>query len=216
MDKAIKFTQTMFPRVFEDNPRIYFQLKRRKFIEMMRKYTELKNPNSSPTSLSQVQQQRSSNGFGGNNDESDSQENEDDEDVFDHQMELDDQLNMPPKSSDPHSSAMDLHNSIHMKQSTSMNNNNNVANAKSVAAKAKTLMDEIIIYGQELRQEFLPDPSKKDDSAIKQLNDAFALMAYDNPWQSPLAYLYEDRERAEMAERLNGAVLGKKHILVFN
>ena len=43
IDKALKRTQTCYPAVLRDNPRIYFRLRCRRFVEMMRQ------PSSPPT-----------------------------------------------------------------------------------------------------------------------------------------------------------------------
>ncbi|KAI0595874.1 SPRY domain-containing protein [Biscogniauxia sp. FL1348] len=40
IDKALKYTNTYYPRVLEDNSHVYFKLKCRKFIEMVRKSAE--------------------------------------------------------------------------------------------------------------------------------------------------------------------------------
>jgi hypothetical protein len=73
IDKALKYTHTFYPLVLQDkrNEDIYFQLRCRKFVEMMRRYSELQVAGST---------ERGSNGHGH-------------DDTLDNQMELDDQLN---------------------------------------------------------------------------------------------------------------------------
>ena len=41
IDKALKHTNAYYPQVLQDNPQIYFKLRCRKFVEMMRQSTEL-------------------------------------------------------------------------------------------------------------------------------------------------------------------------------
>lgn len=41
MDKALKYTNAYFPKVLQDNPRILFKLRCRKFLEMMCKCSDL-------------------------------------------------------------------------------------------------------------------------------------------------------------------------------
>ena len=71
IDKALKYTHTFYPLVLQDkrNEDIYFQLRCRKFVEMMRRYSELQVAGSVESG---------SNGH---------------DDALDNQMELDDQLN---------------------------------------------------------------------------------------------------------------------------
>jgi len=71
IDKALKYTHTFYPMVLQDkrNEDIYFQLRCRKFVEMMRRYSELQVAGSAESG---------SNGH---------------ENTLDNQMELDDQLN---------------------------------------------------------------------------------------------------------------------------
>lgn len=66
------------------------------------------------------------------------------------------------------------------------------------------LTSETIQYGQQLRAEFDGDSRRE---VKKSLQDIFALIAYDDPKKSPLAYLLDDSERAPVAEELNGAIL---------
>lgn len=73
IDKALKLTNTYYANVLHDSPQIYFRLRCRKFIEMVRRSTE-----QQPSKKA-----RSENGTAIHDD--------DDEDVFTHDMELDDE-----------------------------------------------------------------------------------------------------------------------------
>ena len=64
IDKALKHTKAYYTSVLEENPRIHFKLRCRKFLEMMRRSNELSNRPSSANSNEHA--------------------------VFDHEMELDD------------------------------------------------------------------------------------------------------------------------------
>jgi hypothetical protein len=77
IDKALKYTQNFYPTVLQDkrNEDIYFQLRCRKFVEMMRRYSELQVAGKFESG---------SNGHA-------------QDDPFDSQMELDDQLNRESK-----------------------------------------------------------------------------------------------------------------------
>jgi hypothetical protein len=80
IDKALKHTNAYYPSVLRDNENIYFKLRCRKFIEMIRRTNELsKQLNSAPNPTS-----RRSTDSRAHNDE------------YDFEMELDEQLGLRP------------------------------------------------------------------------------------------------------------------------
>ncbi|KAF2753113.1 SPRY-domain-containing protein [Pseudovirgaria hyperparasitica] len=165
IDKALKLTKTFYPAVLEDNETIEFQLKRRKFIEMMKKIADLQSALPSKS-------RNSTNGHAN-----------DYEGVFDHQMELDDQLNAGNGPSDW--DKMDTEDG-------------------DVHERIDQLTNEAIQYGTELRSEFSKDPRRE---ITKSLNTAFALMAYHDPKDSVIGSMLNDEERVSVAEELNSAIL---------
>ncbi|KAL1958827.1 hypothetical protein VTO42DRAFT_3664 [Malbranchea cinnamomea] len=74
IDRALKLTNTYYSNVLQENPQIYFRLRCRKFIEMMRQYTESQATQSDSVSKSENGTAPHSDGGG---------------DVFTHDMELD-------------------------------------------------------------------------------------------------------------------------------
>ncbi|KAI1002915.1 hypothetical protein K3495_g5288 [Podosphaera aphanis] len=67
------------------------------------------------------------------------------------------------------------------------------------------LLQETIKYGTELSAEFKDDPRKE---VKKALEDAFALMAYQEPLKAKgVAYLLDSSGRVSVAEELNSAIL---------
>lgn len=130
IDKALKYTHTFYPLVLQDkrNEDIYFQLRCRKFVEMMRRYSEL-----------QVASSTSENGSNNNGHAHD--------DTFDNQMELDDQLHresMKQNIQQPPSEDID------METSTS-------SLPKSGIMKSNDYLTAALQYGQELQAEFGAD-----------------------------------------------------------
>jgi hypothetical protein len=128
IDKALKYTHSFYPLVLQDkrNEGIYFQLCCRKFVEMMRKYSELQVAGTSDSG--------NSNGHSH-------------EDNFDNQMELDDQLNresMKPNNQQPLGAEED----VDMETSTSS------LPSKSGLMKANDYLTAALTYGQELQAEF--------------------------------------------------------------
>lgn len=68
------------------------------------------------------------------------------------------------------------------------------------------LMGDAIAYGQVLSAEFKDDPRRE---VRKALDEAFALMAYQDPWmEMSVRHLLDEGGRAVVAEELNSAILG--------
>ncbi|KAI9758716.1 MAG: hypothetical protein M4579_002891 [Chaenotheca gracillima] len=170
IEKAFKYTMAYYPHVLKDNEQIYFRLCCRKFIEMIRQCSEL-----------QLIAQNGHNGRTGNQHMNGHSSNEQYGEVFEHQMELDDQI----------SDGKDLESSQ--------------AAAAAAGLKHSTLLDEALKYGQSLRTEFREDNRKEVQKALK---ETFSLVAYDDPRSNPdVAHLLEPSGRIPVAEELNSAIL---------
>lgn len=108
------------------------------------------------------------------------------DDVFDGQMELDD-------------------------------SNENTGNGETVGSTGNSalilndLLGQTLRYGQEIKSEFSGDPKLEVKRALE---DTFALMAYSDPRQSPLAYMLDPNERTPVAEELNSAILGMSILIL--
>lgn len=210
IDKALKYIAAYYPRLFEpeENQDIYFRLRCRKFIEMIRQYTEQENPAMSSNSG----KDQDHNGHVAN-DGVGIQRGDYDSDVFDHQMELDDQLQRESRGN-PVQSGIKSGKS-HM--TDTMDTAPEVlksAPPSPTATKSSTmiqhnLLDAAVEYGIELQTEFAHDPRKE---VKKALNDTFALIAYTNARDSVVGDLIEGKGRVEIAEQVNGAILGKSQV----
>ena len=126
--------------------------------------------------------------------------NDDYTDVFDHQMELDEQLGagISPRSATQNGSGVIAHDFGAMDTTEDP--------AGDHVFDASKLLDETIQYGQELRGEFSNDPRRE---VKRDLENTLALIAYNNPKESSLKELLEEKGRIPIAEELNGAILGK-------
>jgi len=220
IDKALKHTNAYYPTVLQNNENIYFKLRCRKFIEMIRAYSDLHeqcHPIPTPPS------KRSTTSTVNTTTASNPNRNSTATDEYDFEMELDEQLgvnNGAPWGA-PHPHNPDSTSS----SSTAANNNNNDNHLDQDAddddddddeededdIEARThrltqMENDMLTYGMELRQEFANDPRREVKRALE---DTFALIAYVNPKESPLAPLLDTAGRAPVAEELNGAVLGK-------
>ncbi|KAI9805794.1 MAG: hypothetical protein M1825_000408 [Sarcosagium campestre] len=163
IDKAFKHTYTFYPNVLKDNEQIYFRLRCRKFIEMIRQCAELHREAQGSTG----KQHNPANGH--SNDAYD--------EVFEHEMELDD-----------HGGTWDGMDTE--ESDTSMKHFN--------------LLQETVKYGQILQSEFREDTRKE---VKKALAETFSLLAYEDPKGSVVAHLLEPSGRVPVADELNSAIL---------
>lgn len=205
IDKALKFTNCFYPHVLEDdrNKDIHFRLRCRKFIEMMRRYTELSaaavnTSSSSPAAVTKSVESLGSNGHmesGGGIELGD-----DREEPTDTQMELDDQLHREASKgldSAPH----------HPPSSDDVDMDASLEHLPSKASlmKQNELLSQALAYGQELQSTFGGDPRPQ---IKKQLLEIFAIMCYTNPTESVVGQQLDPAGRVQIAEDLNGAILG--------
>jgi hypothetical protein len=171
--------------VLQNNENIYFKLRCRKFIEMIRRTNELSaalHPVPTPPS----KRSTASNGHSDYND------------GFDFEMELDEQLNGQWGSGGAG------------ERMEEVEGDGEDFDAEEAEARYQKLTQETIEYGMVLKQEFASDPRREVKRALE---DTFALIAYENVGESSLAPLLERAGRVPVAEELNSAILGKSHPL---
>lgn len=197
IDKALKFTNCFYPHVLNEsrNKDIHFRLRCRKFIEMMRNYTEL----SAAAAASPPPPSSNGHADGADNGGVDIDASE----PIDTQMELDDQLNResappnhPSSTTSPSSSSSDI----------DMDASQELSPSKASLMAQNELLAQALAYGQELQSTFGSDPRPQ---IKKQLSDIFAIMAYTNPSESVVGGLMDPKGRVQIAEDLNGAILGR-------
>lgn len=165
VDKALKHTNAYYPNVLKDNEHVYFRLRCRKFIEMIRQGAEMHNSNT-------TNGLKKSNGHG----------NDWYNDVINHEMELDDHQGQ---------------NNIWDRMDTEESTGNQV--------EYHDLLQDTLTYGQVLQAEFNDDPRRE---VRKALEDAFALMAYQDPLNAKeVSHLLDPSGRVAVAEELNSAIL---------
>jgi hypothetical protein len=180
IDKALKHTTAYYPSVLRDNENIYFKLRCRKFIEMIRRWNEMKAQcQPVPTPPSKRSTASTSN-----------KRNSTATDEYDFEMELDEQLGVhnPTPSWDNRNENEELDDEDEDNE-----------------RKLQQLEQDTISYGMELRAEFANDPRREVQRALK---DTFALIAYENMKDCALAPLLETAGREPVAEELNSAILG--------
>jgi Ran-binding protein 9/10 len=164
IDKALKHTHAYYPHVLERNPPIVFRLKCRKFVELIRKYSDTQNPPAGRAG-------KSSNGHA----------HAGDTDVFEQDMELDEQINEGDQWEEMDTE--DVENNIRDGQ----------------------LLQEAMMYGQLLMQEY-----RDENREYKRtLDQVLSLIAYSDAKSSVHGHLLDPKGRVAVAEELNSAILGK-------
>lgn len=116
------------------------------------------------------------------------------DDVFEQEMELDDQI---------------VGGGGHWDQMETEDTEANAPVDAEAGLKHINLLQETIKYGQVLRSEFRDDGRKE---VKKALEETFSVWAYEDPKKSIVAHLLEPSGRAPVAEELNSAILGTLHM----
>lgn len=193
IDRALKYLSAYYQNLFDDerNRDIYFRLRCRKYVEMTRKHAELVNAASSPTVTKSVD----SLGSNGHAAGIDTQPQHDAEQTSDTQMELDDQLRRETSRSLEALAYDDIDMDISQELPP-----------KTSYMKADHVLTALVQYGQELQQEWKSD---RRPHIQKHLMDISASFAYTNIHDSPISHLFALQGRSEIAEDVNGAILGE-------
>lgn len=198
IDKALKYTNAYYPHVLEDNPEIVFQLKCRKYVEMIRRCSELQNPIPASVNTTNFEKNSTINGH---------------TDVFDEDMELDDEND----DDDNEDENEDDNESFQMANTTNSDapaeateeeddDDDDEHDITSIEpAKYDELLQEAMSYGQTLMREYRDEKREYR----KTLEDIFSLIAYDDAKASVHGHLLETGGRVQVAEELNSAILGE-------
>lgn len=171
IESALKFTNTYYPHVLKDNEHVYFRLRCRRFIEMIRQGAEMQNSPSKAIP-------KKANGHSGDwYDE-----------VLNHDMDLDDHP---------------AHNNNWDKMDTE--------ESPEYQMEYERLLQATLTYGQDLQAEFKDDPRREVGKALE---EAFALMAYQDPLNAKeVSHLLDPAGRVAVAEELNSAILRKSSLI---
>lgn len=93
----------------------------------------------------------------------------------------------------------------------------NKSNKKQLCGGNKQAIEKMLEFGKQLYSQsvHLRQQYGKNESNKKMLQDAFSLLAYSNPWNSPVGWQLNPQERETVCARLNSAILGKRAKHVF-
>ena len=197
IDQALSYTNQFYPKVLKENGQVYFRLRCRKFIEMIRREAEMNRSlqeagvktkgtsharHHAGTDTQRTHNQHPSGG-------EDAMMTEGEEEMMDTEEYGTEEH--PSRTGNPEDETMEMG-----------------------AAGVSDLCQDALEYGQELRDEFKNDPSPE---VSKHLYEIFALMAYPNPLDvKEVAHLLERRGRVAVAEELNSAILSKFFLSFFS
>ena len=89
----------------------------------------------------------------------------------------------------------------------------NKSNKKQLCGGNKQAIEKMLEFGKQLYSQslHLRQLYGKNESNKKMLQDAFSLLAYSNPWASPVGWQLDPQQRETVCARLNSAILGKTH-----
>ncbi|KAK7204415.1 ran-binding protein [Myxozyma melibiosi] len=201
IDRALKLAEHFFPKVFKEDPKILFQLRCRKFVELMR-----------ACALAREKEKE-----GGVFDEQAAAQSED--------QEMADFTTIDSEKSPSSTTAVKnadelLSEALKYGQKLREDYKGVTFPAKSTAAPAPVLSTSSASSSSLSPASSSSTPSPQHPSsttssppvssvldAQKALTDIFSLMAYPDPLQSPVAHLLSEHGRAAVAEDLNAAIL---------
>ncbi|KAI9887354.1 MAG: hypothetical protein M1823_000870 [Watsoniomyces obsoletus] len=216
IDKAFKYTSVYYPNVLKDNEQIYFRLRCRKFIEMIRRCSEL---HLMAQRSSNQKSKQHTNGYGKTGDdenEADEEEEEEEDDEDDGDDGISEAEDDDEHGADVFENGMELDEPMEDARETNGHSNRNgdghddiweddmETDASNAAMKHYHLLQETIKYGQVLQSEFRDDHRKE---VKKALEETFSLLAYEDPQSSVVAHLLDPSGRAPVAADLNSAIL---------
>uniref|UniRef100_A0A8D3BZX1 RAN binding protein 9 n=1 Tax=Scophthalmus maximus TaxID=52904 RepID=A0A8D3BZX1_SCOMX len=207
MGEAIETTQQLYPNLLERNPDLLFMLKVRQFIEMVNgtdsevrclggrspksqdSYPGSPRPFSSPSHKASSSQPH----LTGNGPDVD--------------MEVDHFTNGVTESS---SNGFLNGSSKHASEPDDCDADMESAQSKrQLCGGSQAAIERMIHFGRELQSmsEHLRRECGKNSTNKKMLKDAFSLLAYSDPWSSPVGYQLDAIQREPVCSTLNSAIL---------
>ncbi|XP_071563279.1 ran-binding protein 9 isoform X3 [Temnothorax nylanderi] len=90
----------------------------------------------------------------------------------------------------------------------------NKSNKKQLCGGNKQAIEKMLEFGKQLYSQsvHLRQQYGKNESNKKMLQDAFSLLAYSNPWNSPVGWQLNPQERETVCARLNSAILESSNL----
>lgn len=214
--EAIETTQTLYPGLLERNPNLLFLLKCRQFVEMVSgcdsdvrpaAHSPRPSPNVSPShlysaaSVGSVASSSSSatNGFVPNGT------------CIDNGFEAD---NMQMEVEDfEESSSNGVVNGTE-KMDEGEHSPSRESSGRQNFCQNRNVLEKILAFGRDLQTMSvqLRREHGKNETNKKTLQEAFSLLAYTDPWSSPVGYILDPVQRESICSSLNSAILDSHHL----
>ncbi|KAK0728469.1 hypothetical protein B0T26DRAFT_738802 [Lasiosphaeria miniovina] len=194
IDRALKYVDMFYPSVLKDNEQVYFSLRCRKFIEMIRKEAELNL--LLEKKLAKFTKRRFSQGVDAAAAGAQISHGEEDDEEM---LEVDEVGNGHGNGhwTGGHHEEAEDDDGMDVEDGASANGNGFGGVSK--------LSQDALAYGMELRAEFHADPRREISHRLEEI---FALIAYPNPLKvKEVAHLLDGSGRVTVAEELNSAIL---------
>ncbi|BES90227.1 CTLH [Nesidiocoris tenuis] len=190
MGEAIENTRQLYPGLLEDRPNLHFMLKCRQFIEMVNG-CDVEPPNRHVGHTSVIQS-----------------------------TELFSEMNGISKSIDESMDADDNKNGFSCEspngfsQEEFQDSSMEYSGTNSLCAGNRPAIERMLEFGRELYtyNKNLINKYGENEENKNMLQDAFSLLAYSNPWSSPVGWQLDPIQRETVCAQLNSAILESSNL----
>ncbi|XP_014239826.1 ran-binding protein 9 [Cimex lectularius] len=188
MGEAIDMTKHLYPGLLEERPNLHFMLKCRQFIEMVNGSDTEYQPRHVITHTSVIQSTKPFSEMNGV--AKPREETMDVEDKNGHQNGIQNGF-------------------IQDDHGENSSGNVQYAGSKKLCGGSRPAVERMLEFGRELYSysQHLFHEFGANESNKTMLQDAFSLLAYSNPWSSPVGWQLHPRERETVCAQLNSAIL---------
>lgn len=191
--QAIDLTYQLFPGILENNSNLLFALKVRQFIEMIHSAHSDTSYNSTSMSQKAISTQNM-------HVDSECQSNQNSVNSY-----------VTPKTA-PIVTSSELISTAATSNEEAMETDS--LNQSNNSEKSVHSLDSILAFGRELSQMQLKISQEQGENPLnkKLLLDAFSLLAYHDPSNSPFGFQLDPAQRESISNMLNGAILEANHM----
>ena len=191
VDKAIDLCEEHYPSVLSDNDMLLFKLECHKFIELMRQYAEQQGFRPVPKFATSCSTSTTSKSITHAIESYLSRESMDLDEPVEHQ-----------RGYKRRRSINDDEDGV---SSVSFSNDDDDDSDEEVDS-LDGVLGNAMAYGQQLQRDYGNDERPEVQKALV---ETFSLIAYRDPFHSPVAHVLEEQRRDELVSQLNSAILGK-------
>ncbi|XP_071645012.1 ran-binding protein 9 isoform X3 [Temnothorax longispinosus] len=217
--EAIDTTNRLYPGLLDRDPDLLFALKCRQFVEMVNGSDSEVCQNGNPNQTSVIQSTKAyvkSANPAGTVEEMNINNTINGTSPQFVNGQIEDDVEMEESSV---TGVNEIDNSANQSQQQSSNIADvtvtcNKSNKKQLCGGNKQAIEKMLEFGKQLYSQsvHLRQQYGKNESNKKMLQDAFSLLAYSNPWNSPVGWQLNPQERETVCARLNSAILESSNL----